>query len=65
MIIAYSDTYGAFTGKTGGSKSSNNARMDISYTGFTVGFKPNQKGYAGTKYNWLIVALDHGEWVGY
>lgn len=35
--------------------------VGISYSdGFTIGFGASYMGYAGSKYNWLVVPFDHG-----
>lgn len=52
----YTDPYGNFTVK-------NLTRIIIvdNIDGLEAGFGTSYKGYAGSKYNWLVIPLDHGE----
>lgn len=56
-MLAYGDKYGSFAAKAGGS---NGVKIEYS-TGLTVGFNASYKGLAGSKYNWLVTPIDHGE----
>lgn len=52
----YTDSYGNFVAK------SVNGIIKVDFaTGLTAGFGANYTGYAGSKYNWLVIPLDHGE----
>lgn len=54
--LAYGDKYGSFGARSG----SNNGLMFDTYGNMTIGFGASYAGYAGTKYNWLILPMDHG-----
>lgn len=56
-MLAYGDSYGYFAARSG---SSNGVKIDYS-KGLTVGFGASYKGLAGSKYNWLVIPIDHGE----
>ena len=52
---AYTDSYRNFTAKS-------YASLEIdSRSGFTIAFSTSYNGYAGSKYNWLVFPLEHGE----
>ena len=52
----HTDSYGYFTARS----VSGSIAVD-SGNGLTAKFGTSYKGYAGSKYNWLVIPLDHGE----
>lgn len=56
-MLAYGNNYGSFAAKSGTSNG-----VKIAYNkGITVGFDASYIGLAGSKYNWLVIPIDHGE----
>ena len=55
--VMYADSYGGATAK-------NYTDLSLDYNGFGIKFNESRAGYAGSKYNWLVFALDHGEVLG-
>ena len=57
-MLAYGDSYRNFAVKSG---FTNGVRIENAAGNLTVGFSASYKGLAGSKYNWLVFAIDHGE----
>lgn len=56
-VIAYADSWGNFSGK----KPPYGVGLKIDYTGVSFNFSSSYLGFAGSKYNWAVFPLDHGE----
>lgn len=55
--LIYTDNYKNYSAKS----AIGDDGIVIDSTGFDIGFNSSYIGYAGSKYNWLVFPLDHGE----